>query len=110
MSTADELEKLRALHERGALSDAEYERAKAQLLGSATAGGGSDSVLRRLARSRTDRVISGVCGGLGAHTGLPSWAWRILFVASVVCFGFGILIYVLLWLFMPEEAKPASTL
>ena len=32
MSTADELDKLRALHERGALNDAEYARAKAQLL------------------------------------------------------------------------------
>jgi phage shock protein C len=106
MSTADELEKLRGLHERGALSDGEYIQAKAQLLGSAAASG--ESVLRRLTRSRTDRVLGGVCGGLGAHTGLPSWAWRILFVASVVCFGFGILIYVLLWLFMPEEASPAA--
>jgi phage shock protein PspC (stress-responsive transcriptional regulator) len=108
MSTADELEKLRTLHASGALSDAEFTHAKAQLLG--TAPSASGTVLQRLARSRTDRVISGVCGGLGAHTGLPSWAWRILFVASVVCFGFGILIYVLLWLFMPEEAKPASGL
>jgi len=106
MSTADELEKLRALHERGALSDAEYAHAKAQLLG--TAPSMSGTVLQRLVRSRTDRVLGGVCGGLGAHTGLPSWAWRILFVASVVCFGFGILIYVLLWLFMPEEARPVS--
>jgi phage shock protein C len=106
MSTADELEKLRGLHASGALSDAEFIHAKAQLLGTAPAASGG--VLQRLARSRTDRIISGVCGGLGAHTGLPSWAWRILFVASVVCFGFGILIYVLLWLFMPLEAKPVS--
>jgi phage shock protein PspC (stress-responsive transcriptional regulator) len=106
MSTADELEKLRALHTSGALSDAEYAHAKAQLLG--TAPSASGTVLQRLVRSRTDRVLGGVCGGLGAHTGLPSWAWRILFVASVVCFGFGILIYVLLWLFMPEEARPVS--
>jgi phage shock protein PspC (stress-responsive transcriptional regulator) len=107
MTTADELEKLRALHERGALNDSEYARAKAQLLGGAVPD--PNSVLRRLARSRTDRVISGVCGGLGAHTGLPSWAWRVLFVASVVCFGFGILIYVLLWLFLPQEARPVTT-
>jgi phage shock protein PspC (stress-responsive transcriptional regulator) len=106
MTTADELEKLRALHERGALNDAEYVRAKAQLLGSG--GLGPDSVLRRLARSRTDRVIGGVCGGLGAHTGLPSWGWRILFVAMVIFFGFGILLYVLLWLFMPQESGPVT--
>jgi phage shock protein PspC (stress-responsive transcriptional regulator) len=101
MSTADELEKLRALHERGALSDSEYTQAKAQLL--ATPGFAAGQMLRRLARSRTDRVLGGVCGGLGIHTGMPAWGWRILFVASAVCFGFGVLLYVLLWMFLPVE-------
>jgi phage shock protein C len=107
MSTADDLEKLRALHASGALSDSEYAQAKAQLLGAGASTAGQ--MLRRLARSRTDRVLGGVCGGLGAHTGLPSWGWRILFVASVVCFGFGLLIYLLLWIFLPieEGAVPA---
>jgi phage shock protein C len=105
MSTADELEKLRALHASGALNDAEFAHAKAQLLG--TSGSPAGQMLRRLARSRTDHVLGGVCGGLGAHTGLPSWGWRILFVASVVCFGFGLLMYILMWMFLPIEATPA---
>jgi phage shock protein PspC (stress-responsive transcriptional regulator) len=64
--------------------------------------------LHRLSRSTTDRVIGGVCGGLGAHTGLPSWAWRVIFCVSLFYFGVGLLFYVLLWIFIPEgSAVPA---
>ncbi|MBN1828194.1 MAG: PspC domain-containing protein [Deltaproteobacteria bacterium] len=59
--------------------------------------------LQKLRRSRRDRWIGGVCGGLGEATSLPSWVWRLLFTGLVLGFGFGILPYVLLWIFVPED-------
>jgi len=111
MTVSEELERLQALRERGALSEAEYAQAKARVLAGAPAGAAAsahDSFLHRLNRSTTDRVIGGVCGGLGAHTGLPSWAWRVIFCLTVLYFGAGILLYLLLWIFIPAgNALPA---
>jgi phage shock protein PspC (stress-responsive transcriptional regulator) len=58
-----------------------------------------------LMRSREDRVIAGVCGGIAEWLGWGSTTVRILFVlTSVLSAAFpGILVYVLLWLFMPER-------
>jgi phage shock protein C len=104
MSIAEELEKLQILRDRGAISEAEFARAKQQVLDEATARTGSQSaLLHQLARSRTDRVIGGVCGGLGKQTDLPSWAWRVIFCLTLLYFGAGMVIYLLLWLFLPEE-------
>jgi phage shock protein C len=104
MSVAEELEKLQALRDRGALSEQEFARAKAQVLDGAVAPAeASRSPLHQLARSRSDRVLGGVCGGLGRHTELPSWAWRLIFCLTFLYFGAGLLIYILLWLFLPQE-------
>jgi phage shock protein PspC (stress-responsive transcriptional regulator) len=110
MTISEELERLQALRERGALSEAEYAQAKARVLGGAPADAPAapqHGFLHRLSRSRTDRVIGGVCGGLGAHTGLPSWAWRVIFCVSLFYFGVGLLFYVLLWIFIPEGSASA---
>lgn len=109
MNIADELERLRSLRDSGALSEEEFIRAKARVLDgtSGLVGAGTSHtqhVLHQLRRSRTDRVLGGVCGGLGRYTGMPSWSWRVLFCLAVVCFGFGILLYCLLWLFVPLES------
>jgi phage shock protein C len=105
MSVAEELERLQALHDRGAISDEEFTRAKAQVLDEPAGppSGVHRSFLHQLARSRTDRVIGGVCGGLGDSTDLPSWAWRVIFCLTLLYFGVGLLIYILLWIFLPEE-------
>lgn len=108
MSISEELERLQSLRERGALSDEEYARAKAQVLQGAPAPSPQSGLtpatfLHRLYRSRTDRVIGGVCGGLGKHTDLPSWAWRVIFCLVSLYFGVGLLLYILLWLFLPLE-------
>jgi phage shock protein PspC (stress-responsive transcriptional regulator) len=106
MSIADEIEKLQRLRDRGALSEPEFERAKARVLDASPAtGGASASVLQRLARSRRDRMLGGVCGGLGRHTDLPAWTWRIIFCLTLLYFGAGALIYLLLWIFLPPEAE-----
>jgi len=104
MSIAEELEKLQILRERGTITEAEFNRAKQQVMDEATARTGSHSaLLHQLARSRTDRVISGVCGGLGKQTDLPSWAWRVIFCLTFLYFGAGLVIYLLLWIFLPLE-------
>jgi phage shock protein C len=59
--------------------------------------------LRQLSKAKDDRWIGGVCGGLGKHTPLPSWTWRVMFSLLFFCFGTGLLIYFLLWVFMPKE-------
>jgi phage shock protein C len=108
MSLSEELERLQALRERGAITESEFAQAKARALGTAagTPSPAHDTFLHRLSRSSTDRVIGGVCGGLGVHTGLPAWAWRVIFCVSVFYFGIGLLFYLLLWIFIPAGAPP----
>jgi phage shock protein PspC (stress-responsive transcriptional regulator) len=111
MPLPDELEKLTALHERGALTDEEFALAKKRLLESAPGEGqrpsptrpDSQSALNRLHLSNSDRWIGGVCGGLGEFSGIPSWSWRILFVLTAFLHGLGLLMYVLLWIFVPRQ-------
>lgn len=62
------------------------------------------NMLQRLARSSSDKVIAGVCGGLGEHTGVPAWTWRLIFTFAFICFGTGALLYILMWIFMPRDA------
>jgi phage shock protein PspC (stress-responsive transcriptional regulator) len=59
---------------------------------------------RQLRRSRTNRRIARDCGGLGAYFGIDPTLIRILFVLLGLPGGApGILIYIILWLAMPEE-------
>jgi phage shock protein C len=63
---------------------------------------------RRLERSRDDRVIAGVCGGLGRYFGIDSVLFRIAFVLLVFAGGLGVLAYILGWVFLPEEPRPGE--
>lgn len=110
MNVSDEIKRLHELHLAGALTDAEFERAKAKALGGAvnldkpsTVGDDLVAEIGALRRSRTDRWLGGVCGGLGKASGMESWIWRMVFVLFTVTFGFGLLIYLLMWIFVPEE-------
>jgi phage shock protein PspC (stress-responsive transcriptional regulator) len=106
MAITDDLERLAELHRSGALTDAEFASAKARALGSA-ANPGVDEVVRwlhALRRSRTDRWLGGVCGGLAPATGLPAWLWRLIFLALGICGGTGLMLYVLLWILVPKES------
>ena len=59
-----------------------------------------------LRRSRGHRMIAGVVGGLAAHYGLNPTGLRIVFViVSILSAAFpGILVYLILWLLIPQEA------
>ena len=105
MTLSDELSKLAELHERGKLTDEEFARAKAQLLGGATARSSEPFVtaVNAFRRSRTDRRIAGVCGGIARATGTESWVWRLIFFLLFLCGGAGLLAYVLLAIFVPSD-------
>ena len=107
MALSDELAKLQELHQRGALTDDEFARAKARLLGAPgpTVGDASPGLaaVNAFRRSRSDRWIGGVCGGLAKVTSVESWVWRLLAAVLLLFGGAGLLVYVLLWIFVPEE-------
>jgi phage shock protein C len=102
MALADELDKLHQLLDKGALSAAEFERAKARLL-DASPGPGAGLAINRLRLSATDKWIAGVCGGIARLTGVESWIWRMLFVLGLVFGGFTVFVYIVLWIFVPRE-------
>lgn len=105
MTDADELSKLADLHARGVLNDDEFAKAKARVLGgqAGAAPGPNLGAVNGLRRARVDRWLGGVCGGIARATGLDSWVWRLIFVVLFLAFGSGILLYILLWIFVPEE-------
>ena len=60
---------------------------------------------RPLRRSRSDRMLGGVVGGIARYFGIDSTLARVLYVVgSIVSVAFpGILIYVMMWVIVPEE-------
>jgi phage shock protein C len=57
-----------------------------------------------LVRPRNNRVLGGVCAGLGRRFGIEPWAARVLFVVILMLLpGSQILIYPVLWALMPSE-------
>jgi phage shock protein C len=88
---SDEIKRLHELHQAGALTDAEFEQAKAKILASSTVNLNKGArrpqgrqlrvrAQHALRRSRTDRWIGGVCGGLakvsGVDRGSGGWCLR----------------------------------
>ncbi len=58
---------------------------------------------KKLYRSRKDKMIGGVAGGLGEYFDIDPTLARIIFVVSLFLGGTGILAYVILWIVVPEE-------
>ena|SRR5579862_2877383 len=105
MSLADELSKLAELRAQGGLTEEEFVRAKERVL-STEQPRSSDPVasgVNVFRRSRTDRWLGGVCGGLARLTGAEAWMWRLVFTVLFICGGVGLLAYILLWIFVPSE-------
>lgn len=63
--------------------------------------------MSRLMRSRTDKMIAGVSGGIGNYLGIDSVIVRICFV-FLAFLGWGLLLYPILWIIMPLEPAPAD--
>lgn len=60
-----------------------------------------------LRRARSDRVVAGVAAGIARHLGVEPAAVRLAFVVLTFAVGFGIVVYLLLWLLAPLEAVDA---
>lgn len=57
----------------------------------------------RLYRSKKDRVIAGVCGGLGEYFGIDPVILRIVAVILVLANGIGLLAYIIAWIAVPQR-------
>ncbi|MDR3576551.1 MAG: PspC domain-containing protein [Anaerolineaceae bacterium] len=58
---------------------------------------------RKLYRSRSNKMLAGVCGGLASYLNLDTTVVRLLFVLLFFLGGHGLLIYLILWILMPVE-------
>lgn len=63
----------------------------------------------RLIRSRSDRMLGGVCGGLAAYLRIDATIIRLLFVLMALGSGAGVFIYLVLWFVLPAEGATGST-
>jgi phage shock protein C len=115
MSMSDEIEKLHRLHGQGALTDEEFTLAKKRLIDGlqpesqraqqqAPHSHQRVNPMNEFKLSKTDRWIGGVAGGLADLTQIPAWTWRVLFVLLSLLHGIGVLLYLLLWIFVPRRA------
>ena len=59
----------------------------------------------KLYRSVSDRMIAGVCGGLGTYLNVDPIFIRLLFILLLFGSNFGFLLYLILWIIVPEEGK-----
>ena len=58
---------------------------------------------RKLYRSRSNRQIAGVCGGLAEYFNMDATLLRVLFVVLAVLGGSGIVLYLAMWIIVPDE-------
>jgi phage shock protein C len=63
---------------------------------------------RKLYRSRTNRKLAGVCGGLAEFFNLDPTLLRVLFVVLAVLGGSGIIIYLAMWILVPNQPDAAA--
>jgi len=59
--------------------------------------------MKKLYRSKKDRIIAGVCGGIAEYAKIDSTLIRLAFAVSVLFGGFGILAYLIAWFIIPEQ-------
>ena len=60
---------------------------------------------KRLYRSRTERVLGGVCGGIAEYFGVDPTLVRLLAVVLILAGGAGIIAYIIAWIVIPEEPE-----
>jgi phage shock protein C len=65
---------------------------------------------RRLYRSRRDRKIAGICGGMAEYWGIDPVIPRLVWVAFILAAGAGLLAYLICWIVIPAEpvANPTA--
>lgn len=71
-------------------------------------GGSSYEEPRRLYRAGNDKILGGVCAGLANYLRLDPAIVRILFVLITFGWGFGFLLYIILWIVLPTRSLPTN--
>ncbi|MBR9861415.1 PspC domain-containing protein [bacterium] len=61
---------------------------------------------KKLFRDGDDKILGGICSGLAAYFGLDTSMVRLAFILAFIIFGFGLPIYILLWIVVPEAKTP----
>lgn len=64
---------------------------------------------KKLTRSRDDRWLAGVCGGIAEYFDVDATLIRVLFILFSFAVGGGLIIYIILWIIMPESAGESAT-
>ncbi len=66
--------------------------------------------MKRLYRSRSDRILAGFCGGIGEYTDADPNIIRLIWVViTILSLGIGIIVYLAAWILVPEsETDPAA--
>jgi phage shock protein C len=60
---------------------------------------------RKLYRSETQRMLAGVCGGLAEYFNIDATVMRVLFLILAVFGGLGIVLYLVMWIVVPDASK-----
>jgi phage shock protein C len=65
--------------------------------------------MKRLYRLKHERILGGVCAGLGEHLNVDPTVIRLIWVAvTLLSLGTGLVIYIIAWIIIPEECLPNS--
>jgi phage shock protein PspC (stress-responsive transcriptional regulator) len=65
---------------------------------------------KRLYRAREGRVVAGVCAGLATYFGVDATLVRLAFALVTVFGGFGVLLYLVAWVVIPEEGGDGTSI
>lgn len=65
---------------------------------------------KQLRRSADQRMLTGVCGGIGRFVGIDANIVRLAFAVFTLLGGSGILLYIIAWVIMPDEGTDTSVL
>lgn len=58
---------------------------------------------RKLRRSRSDKRVAGVCAGVADYFGIDPTIVRVVWLLSVLALGFGVILYLICWVVLPQE-------
>jgi phage shock protein PspC (stress-responsive transcriptional regulator) len=62
----------------------------------------------RMYRDPDHRIIGGVCSGMGAYWDVDPWIIRVIFIALIIAGGLGVLVYLILYIVLPEAKTTAQ--
>ena len=59
--------------------------------------------VKRLYRSRKDKILGGVCGGIANYLGVDPVIIRFVWILFALAYGTGIIAYIIAWIIIPQE-------